>query len=225
MVEAHIDRSASYLRARVSSAPAGGGTSSRDYAFGPDFTMGRQGSADVSVDAPLVFAGYGISAPEYRVRRLRGRERRRQSGDGVEPRAAGERSAKPLHGRIQHRPRLQLLEARSDPAARGGGDPDGAGGHGASAAAEGERADQRADPDRPSRPHADQPVHGSAAVQHQQARGRRAARVHRQDHRSARGRNQRERRAASRCRCPASPSKRAARSRIGASSRRETWSA
>ena len=27
--------------------------------------MGRQGSADVSVDAPLVFAGYGISAPEY----------------------------------------------------------------------------------------------------------------------------------------------------------------
>ncbi len=46
MVEAHIDRSASYLRARVSSAPAGGGTSSRDYAFGPDFTMGRQGSAE-----------------------------------------------------------------------------------------------------------------------------------------------------------------------------------
>ena len=65
MVEAHIDRSASYLRARVSAAAAGGGTSSRDYAFGPDFTMGRQGSADVSVDAPLVFAGYGISAPEY----------------------------------------------------------------------------------------------------------------------------------------------------------------
>jgi len=65
MVEAQIDRNVSYLRARVSSVPAGGGTSSRDYAFGPDFTMGRQGSADVSVDAPLVFAGYGISAPEY----------------------------------------------------------------------------------------------------------------------------------------------------------------
>ena len=65
MVEAHIDRSASYLRARVSSATAGGGASSRDYAFGPDFTMGRQGSADISVEAPLVFAGYGISAPEY----------------------------------------------------------------------------------------------------------------------------------------------------------------
>jgi hypothetical protein len=65
MVEAHIDRSASYLRARVGSTPAGGGTSNRDYTFGPDFTMGRQGSADVSVDAPLVFAGYGISAPEY----------------------------------------------------------------------------------------------------------------------------------------------------------------
>lgn len=66
MVEAQIDRSASYLRARISSAPAGGGTSSRDYALGPDYTMGRQGNADVSVDAPLVFAGYGISAPEYR---------------------------------------------------------------------------------------------------------------------------------------------------------------
>ena len=65
MVEAQIDRSASHLRARVSSAAAGGGNSTRDYAFGPDFTMGRQGNADVSVDAPLVFAGYGISAPEY----------------------------------------------------------------------------------------------------------------------------------------------------------------
>jgi hypothetical protein len=65
MVEAQMDRSASYLRARISSAATGGGTSTRDYAFGPDFTMGRQGNADVSVDAPLVFAGYGISAPEY----------------------------------------------------------------------------------------------------------------------------------------------------------------
>ncbi len=64
MAEAQIDRSASFLRARLSSTPAGGGTSSRDYAFGPDFTMARQGNADVSVDAPLVFAGYGISAPE-----------------------------------------------------------------------------------------------------------------------------------------------------------------
>jgi len=62
---AQIDRSASYLRARVDSAAAGGGRSSRDYALGPDFTMGRQGSADVSVDGPVVFAGYGISAPEY----------------------------------------------------------------------------------------------------------------------------------------------------------------
>jgi hypothetical protein len=64
MVEAQIDRSASYLRARVGSASAGG-TSRRDYAIGPDFTMGRQGNAEVSVDAPLVFAGYGITAPEY----------------------------------------------------------------------------------------------------------------------------------------------------------------
>jgi hypothetical protein len=65
MVEAHIDRNTSYLRARITPAAAGGGTSTRDYAFGPDFTMGRQGSAEVSVNAPLVFAGYGISAPEY----------------------------------------------------------------------------------------------------------------------------------------------------------------
>jgi hypothetical protein len=65
MVEAQVDRNASYLRARVSSASSGGGTSTRDYALGQDFTMGRQGNADVSVDAPLVFAGYGIAAPEY----------------------------------------------------------------------------------------------------------------------------------------------------------------
>ena len=65
MVEAHVDRSASYLRARVGSTAAGGGTTIRDYAFGPDFTMGRQGNVDVAVEAPLVFAGYGISAPEY----------------------------------------------------------------------------------------------------------------------------------------------------------------
>jgi hypothetical protein len=65
MVEAQIDRSASYLRTRVTAAQAGGGTSTRDYALGPDFTMGRQGSVDVAVDGPLVFAGYGISAPEY----------------------------------------------------------------------------------------------------------------------------------------------------------------
>lgn len=64
MVEAHLDRSASYLRARTGPT-TGGGTATRDYAFGPDFTMGRQGNADVSIDAPLVFAGYGISAPEY----------------------------------------------------------------------------------------------------------------------------------------------------------------
>jgi hypothetical protein len=65
MVEAHVDRSASYVRARIGASAAGGGTSIRDYAFGPDFTMGRQGNVDVAVEAPLVFAGYGISAPEY----------------------------------------------------------------------------------------------------------------------------------------------------------------
>ncbi len=64
MVEAHIDRGASYLRARLD-ATSGGGTTTRDYAFGADFSMARQGNVDVAVDAPLVFAGYGISAPEY----------------------------------------------------------------------------------------------------------------------------------------------------------------
>ena len=62
MVEGHIDRTESYLRAKVGSA---GASATRDYAFGPDYTMGRQGNVDVTVDAPVVFAGYGISAPEY----------------------------------------------------------------------------------------------------------------------------------------------------------------
>jgi hypothetical protein len=62
MVEAHIDRATTYLRSRVSGLAT---SATRDYAFGPDFTMGRQGNVDVTVDAPLVFAGYGISAPEY----------------------------------------------------------------------------------------------------------------------------------------------------------------
>ncbi len=59
MVEASLDREHSYLRAKI------GPSTSRDFAMGPDFSLSRQGSADVEVTAPLVFAGYGIAAPEY----------------------------------------------------------------------------------------------------------------------------------------------------------------
>jgi peptidase M28-like protein len=58
MVEAQLDREHTYLRAKV-------GPSTRDFAMGPDFSLSRQGNVDVEVNAPLVFAGYGITAPEY----------------------------------------------------------------------------------------------------------------------------------------------------------------
>jgi hypothetical protein len=58
MIEAALDREQSYLRAKI-------GPASRDFALGPDFSLSRQGNVDVEVTAPLVFAGYGISAPEY----------------------------------------------------------------------------------------------------------------------------------------------------------------
>src|SRR5439155_19386692 len=63
MVDAHIDRQHTRLAARIASKT--GGTQDRDYAQGPDFTLPRQGNVDVTVSAPLVFAGYGITAPEY----------------------------------------------------------------------------------------------------------------------------------------------------------------
>jgi hypothetical protein len=59
MVEAQVDRDRTYLRAKI-----GGGTV-RDFAMGQDFSLSRQGNVDVEVSAPLVFAGYGIAAPEY----------------------------------------------------------------------------------------------------------------------------------------------------------------
>jgi hypothetical protein len=62
MVSALLDRTATRLRARI------GGQDQRrehDYLLGPDFTMPRQGGVDVAVTAPLVFAGYGITAPEF----------------------------------------------------------------------------------------------------------------------------------------------------------------
>ena len=63
MVAAHVDRTATTLRARVGAAE--GQRQEHEYLLGPDFTLGRQGGVDVRVDAPLVFAGYGVSAPEF----------------------------------------------------------------------------------------------------------------------------------------------------------------
>src|SRR5262245_59460769 len=63
MADAHIDRERTRLAAHVVSKT--GGNLDRDYAFGPDYSMPRQGNVDVTVSAPLVFAGYGITAPEY----------------------------------------------------------------------------------------------------------------------------------------------------------------
>ncbi len=62
MVEAHVDRANVRLRASIAN---GAGTFERDYAVGPDFTLPRQGGVDFEARAPLVFAGYGISAPEF----------------------------------------------------------------------------------------------------------------------------------------------------------------
>ncbi len=62
MTQAHINRAETKLRATIGS---GGGSTAREYILGSDFTLARQGGVDVDVSAPLVFAGYGIDAPEY----------------------------------------------------------------------------------------------------------------------------------------------------------------
>ena len=61
MTAGHIDRERTYLRT-VTGKDA---TATRDFAMGADFTLGRQGNVDAAARAPLVFAGYGIAAPEY----------------------------------------------------------------------------------------------------------------------------------------------------------------
>jgi hypothetical protein len=62
MTQAHIDRGETKLRATVG---VGGGSTVHEYVLGSEFTLARQGGVDVNVTAPLVFAGYGIDAPEY----------------------------------------------------------------------------------------------------------------------------------------------------------------
>lgn len=63
MSESAIDRAQTRLRATVTAKS--GGTTARNYVLGSDFTLARQGGTDVDVTASLVFAGYGIDAPEY----------------------------------------------------------------------------------------------------------------------------------------------------------------
>ena len=63
MSEAAIDRAQTRLHATVTAKS--GATVARSYVLGSDFTFARQGGTDVDVTAPLVFAGYGIDAPEY----------------------------------------------------------------------------------------------------------------------------------------------------------------
>src|SRR5262245_6732412 len=62
MTAGHIDREHTYLRAVIGKE---GMTATRDFAMGPDYTLGRQGNVDAAARAPLVFAGYGIAAPEF----------------------------------------------------------------------------------------------------------------------------------------------------------------
>jgi hypothetical protein len=62
MVSAMVDRGATSLRARIGSESQ---RREHHYVMGPDFTLGRQGGVDITVTAPLVFAGYGIAAPEF----------------------------------------------------------------------------------------------------------------------------------------------------------------
>jgi hypothetical protein len=63
MVDAHIDRERTRLAARIASKT--GGNLDREYVGGPDYTLPRQNGTEVTVAAPLVFAGYGVTAPEY----------------------------------------------------------------------------------------------------------------------------------------------------------------
>lgn len=62
MTQAVIDRAQTRLRATIGS---GASSTVRDFTLAGDFTLARQGGVGVDVSAPVVFAGYGIDAPEY----------------------------------------------------------------------------------------------------------------------------------------------------------------
>ena len=131
MVEAaHRPRPPRICARRVSAAAAGGGTSSRDYAFGPDFTMARQGGADVDVDRAAGVRRLRHLGARIRLQRLRGRRRRRQSGDGAERtsrrrairKAASWAGATPSTPTTSWKPEVIATAGR-------GGDPHRPGGH------------------------------------------------------------------------------------------------
>ena len=63
MTQAFIDRAQTRLRATVENGE--NSSTVRDFVLASDFTLARQGGVDLDVTAPLVFAGYGIDAPEY----------------------------------------------------------------------------------------------------------------------------------------------------------------
>jgi hypothetical protein len=63
MTQAHINRADTKLRATIGAKP--NASTVREYVLASDFTLARQGGVDVDVNAQLVFAGYGIDAPEY----------------------------------------------------------------------------------------------------------------------------------------------------------------
>ena len=60
--------------------------------YGEDYvTKDQTGAPTVDLDAPIVFVGYGIDAPEYQWNDLRGRRRQRQNPAGHRQPAAIER--------------------------------------------------------------------------------------------------------------------------------------
>ncbi len=63
MVDAELDREGTRLGATI--ATPSGGLLEKEYLAGSDFFVGRHWNGNVEVSAPLAFAGYGVSAPEY----------------------------------------------------------------------------------------------------------------------------------------------------------------
>jgi Peptidase family M28/PA domain len=63
MVEASLDQAHTQLAAKTVSKS--GDVHEREYTLGSDFSIGRHWNTSAAANAPLVFAGYGISAPEY----------------------------------------------------------------------------------------------------------------------------------------------------------------
>ena len=63
MVDAQLDREGTRLGATIKTSA--GGLLHKEYLAGSDFFVGRHWNGNVKLNAQLVFAGYGVSAPEY----------------------------------------------------------------------------------------------------------------------------------------------------------------